>query len=225
MVHSQQGYPVWVWTDQAIDEAGKETVWSIMSEQFDARQGYRWLMRDDLAKALVQMSTQDPQMRMKLTGGMIAYRFDEPTEPKKNEGQLRQATDTDLDLLWTWTKHFVRETEVDHPDDEVLRAGVEEKLSQGSFWFWEVQGQPCAMAAISPSDSDVAKVSYVFTDPHQRNQGYAGQLVYALSMKAAKQQKTVILYADVLNPVSNHCYQAIGFRKIGALSFLESDVI
>ena len=55
----------------------------------------------------------------------------------------------------------------------------------------------------------------VYTPPEFRRHGYGAAVTYAASRKALDEGATeVLLFADLINPVSNSIYQAIGYIPV-----------
>ncbi len=59
-------------------------------------------------------------------------------------------------------------------------------------------------------------VAAVYTPPEERGRGYATALVTALCRRVLAMGKAyVCLFVDDRNPISNHVYEKIGFRRAG----------
>jgi predicted GNAT family acetyltransferase len=60
-----------------------------------------------------------------------------------------------------------------------------------------------------------AGISLVYTPPEERGRGYAGA-VTAATVEAgyARGKTSASLFTDLRNPVSNRCYEKIGFRPV-----------
>ncbi|WP_353097265.1 GNAT family N-acetyltransferase [Tissierella praeacuta] len=55
----------------------------------------------------------------------------------------------------------------------------------------------------------------LYTSPSNRRKGYAGALVSELSKILYKENRMLMLYTDLSNPVSNNIYKNIGFVECG----------
>ena len=73
------------------------------------------------------------------------------------------------------------------------------------------------MAARNRPTRHGISISYVYTPPQFRRQGYAYALVYQLSQHLLNTGNTFCaLFADQKNPSSNRIYQRIGYQQISA---------
>jgi predicted GNAT family acetyltransferase len=60
------------------------------------------------------------------------------------------------------------------------------------------------------------RISWVYTPPSRRRQGYASALVAAMSQKLLDEgRKFCFLYTDLANPTSNSIYQRLGYQPVG----------
>ena len=64
-----------------------------------------------------------------------------------------------------------------------------------------------------------ASISMVYTRPEYRNHGYSQQVVATCVNDIIDGGKKALLFVDQHNPISNHVYEKIGFKKVH--SFLE----
>jgi len=71
------------------------------------------------------------------------------------------------------------------------------------------------MASRSRFVQSVCGISYVYTPPALRRQGYASSCVANVSQLVLDQGFTsCALYTDLANPISNSIYQQIGYRPV-----------
>jgi predicted GNAT family acetyltransferase len=57
-------------------------------------------------------------------------------------------------------------------------------------------------------------VSAVYTPPEERGKGYAYNLIYRISKELLDSgDKYCVLYTDDSNPISNHVYEKIGYKR------------
>jgi len=82
-----------------------------------------------------------------------------------------------------------------------------------SLYLWELDGTPRAIAGHSGPTPCGMRIGPVYTPPDQRRHGYASAFVAALSQQLLEGRcEFCFLFADRLNPTSNHIYQAIGYE-------------
>jgi len=130
------------------------------------------------------------------------------------EGTIRQASDTDLDLALEWFNCFYDDcfgdTQTGFWDDRIVRTMLEE----GNIYFWD-DPDPVSIAALTRPTEHGVSISYVYTPPKFRRQGYASAVVARLSQLALNSGKEFCtLYTDLDNPTSNSIYQKIGYNPI-----------
>ena len=93
--------------------------------------------------------------------------------------------------------------------DALLRAGRQFVWENGA-------GVPVSMAEYGRDLPHGMAVAAVYTPPEERGRGYATALVTALCRRVLAMGKAyVCLFVDDRNPISNHVYEKIGFRRAG----------
>ena len=130
--------------------------------------------------------------------------------PRAAVGAARRLTPSDVDLAVTWTDQFFVDAGVRVSDS---RAAVLARL--GSTWFWEVSGQPVAMAGhgsvVMVPGAVVARVGPVYTPAALRGLGYGSAITAAVVEHLLPLVDVVMLYTDAANPTSNAIYERLGF--------------
>jgi len=128
-------------------------------------------------------------------------------------GAARPATADDAGLLAEWLDAFVAEAVPhDPPIPDARKAAI---AASGNAFLWEVDGRPVSTAAIVRETGNTAGISLVYTPPAERGRGYAGSVTAATVEAAYARGKTAAaLFTDLRNPVSNRCYEKIGFEAV-----------
>ncbi|NJM35152.1 MAG: GNAT family N-acetyltransferase, partial [Rhodomicrobium sp.] len=141
------------------------------------------------------------------------HALSEPAHYPDAPGTARTVTAADTDLFAEWFLAFVAEA---IPEDAApARDHIERKAASGDAVFWQIDGEPVAMAAFGRRIRSVASISLVYTPPELRRRGYAGSATAAVVERAyAEGRKTACLNTDLRNPASNRCYARIGFRPV-----------
>ncbi|MGI9438052.1 MAG: GNAT family N-acetyltransferase [Geminicoccaceae bacterium] len=132
-------------------------------------------------------------------------------------GVPRRVTADDADRFVDWIIKFVKEASPHDPlpSDELLRS----RAGAGQHWFWTVDDEPVSLAGIVRQTCDVAAIASVYTPPPHRNRGFAGAVVSTVVDQIyAGGRKTACLYTNLANPISNRCYEKIGFKRVGTVS-------
>ncbi len=128
-------------------------------------------------------------------------------------GHARLAGPADADLLFDWTRAFIREA-VPH-DPAPVRERVIKGITEERYLLWIVDDVPVSMAAIARRLKTTAAISQVYTPPALRGRGYAGSVTAAIAERIfAEGRSSACLYTDLRNPFSNRAYAKIGFKPV-----------
>jgi predicted GNAT family acetyltransferase len=129
-------------------------------------------------------------------------------------GRPRTATPEDLPLAVAWLRDFQTEAQVDTTADPTPVASA--RINRNELIWWEDQGHPVALAAVSVPIAGMSRIGPVYTPPNYRRRGYGAAITHAVTEKARKEGAAeVLLFADQANPISNSIYQRLGYRPIG----------
>jgi predicted GNAT family acetyltransferase len=89
------------------------------------------------------------------------------------------------------------------------------RIEDGVIWFWEDEhGERVHLTGANPPAYGVTRVGPVYTPTEHRGRGYASRAVAEISGQYVEQGVRVCLFTDQANPVSNHIYEAIGYRPV-----------
>jgi GNAT superfamily N-acetyltransferase len=139
------------------------------------------------------------------------YRLGELEWPNpRPPGSARVASGADIDAVRALYAAFADETGQDGAP------GVaEDRLAAGQLMFWEVAGEPVALAGFSEVIAGAARVGPVYTPRPLRGRGYGGAVTAAVSERAERHgASSVILFTDLANPTSNELYARLGYRPV-----------
>jgi predicted GNAT family acetyltransferase len=136
-----------------------------------------------------------------------------PSQP----GDLRLATPADLPLLAQWLGGFYQDALFENPPPKAeLNMAVQQKLSEEALFIWENGTEPSAMTAIVRKPPGGSALSWVYTPPELRGQGWASACVAALTEQLlASGQTYTCLFTDLNNAQSNRLYQRLGYQQLG----------
>jgi predicted GNAT family acetyltransferase len=163
----------------------------------------RWFV--ERARALGARFNEPVMMRLLATEAPAIY----PDAP----GATRVATPDDAALMLRWLQEFRREATPEDPEPTPEEA--KKRAASGDCQFWMVDGEPVAMAGIVRRAGTAAAISLVYTVPEQRGRGFAGAITATLVDRAHREGfATACLYVDRNNPISNRCYEKIGFKPL-----------
>ena len=123
------------------------------------------------------------------------------------------ADDDDVELAVEWTVQFAQDADAELDDP---RQSAESRLP--GMLFWEVDGEPVAMASHAPlvttPAGTVARIGPVFTAREHRRRGYGAAVTSAVVASVLDRPSTIMLFADAANPTSNGVYERLGFAMV-----------
>lgn len=131
----------------------------------------------------------------------------EKTEPSSPEVEI--PVDADLDELVECEHRFVEDFGL---DDKVNADRIRSRLPE--FRILRQDGRIACMASVSKATPFALKIANVYTRPEYRGRGLARKVVNTLKNEILAQGKIATLNVDKKNPVSNHLYLSLGFRKV-----------
>ncbi|HEV2758618.1 MAG TPA: GNAT family N-acetyltransferase [Acidimicrobiales bacterium] len=141
--------------------------------------------------------------------GQRIYELIRLVQPVAVPGELRQAGADDRDLIVEWMHGF----DADTGEQSNADATAGRRIAAGLFWLWDDDGARSMAAHSDPAES-VVRIQAVYTPPEQRNRGYSGACVSALSSRLLGRGLRCMLYTDLGNPVSNSLYRRLGYRAV-----------
>lgn len=131
----------------------------------------------------------------------------EYTEPSSNE--VEKATIEDVEEIHLCTLNFFKDCGLkDKPDIEAIKKKIDQ------YRLIKVDGKIASMASFSKGTEDSCRISYVYTKPEYRNHGYARKIVNSIKNEILDMHFTATLNVDQKNPISNHVYSSLGFKKV-----------
>jgi hypothetical protein len=149
-----------------------------------------------------------------------AFELTDVIHPTITDGQLKQATPDDLELVSHWTYSFLKEA-LYEDDLAGARESAKRKIKAKEIHLWVV-GDPVSMAASARPTRNVIAVNTVYTPPENRGNGYASACVAVLSQKLLDSgYKSCVLFTDLANPTSNKIYQAVGYKPVADFTAYE----
>ena len=117
-----------------------------------------------------------------------------------------------------WLRDFFAEAMAEDVDATARSAAarVQQGIDEGTVYVWaRADGALVSFVSGTRSTPRGRTINNVYTPPAQRGKGYASAAVAAFSAKLlADGYDFCTLFTDLSNPISNHIYQAIGYRPV-----------
>ena len=174
------------------------------------RQGFEFpgaMCPTDIGERLVEISKKAIGKEFYLHIAMDFMKSDRITE--KSSAEVTTPSIDDVDELFELTAAFINDCRLtDKPNKDRIKDRI------ASFRIIRKDGRIVCMARMGPDGEGSARVAMVYTRPEYRGQGYARKVVNALRNEIIALGLTATLNVDQANPISNHLYSSLGFRKV-----------
>lgn len=206
--------PTWIWTKDNITSEKLEEVVSILKEYIydknlrftSKKKFYDYLKNKDypyLDEYYFEMGV--------LTTKDLNY-------PKKCDGNLFKATLEDIEILSNHWYNSANEM-VDTKSISLEKAKIEvlEMYNDHDLYCWKNKNNEIVSMLEYEIYYGQAKITHVYTPIHERNKGYAANIVYEISKKLLNQNIIPVLYTNYNYSPSNKAYFNIGYKNIGYL--------
>ena len=217
--HSDNPYPVWVWTADDATKEEMEKAYQAVVERFPFDEGFTYNIKYELAEYFIKRAGEE-NTKLTIRMNMFAYDCPDPIEPKENvDGKVHQCTMDDIEELTEIYDLFQKETGIDHQTYEQNRANAEFSINNNNMFFWEDgNGKHVASCSYRPNGTgDMASLGLVYTREDARRKHYAENLVYWVTRKAQDEGYVPMLYTNADYVASNACYEKIGYVLRGKL--------
>ena len=143
---------------------------------------------------------------------MIGMDFMEAIEfTEKTSSDVVKASIDDLDQVYECAKSFYLDCGL---KDNSKKEDFVRKID--SFRIIKKDGLVVSMARFDVISEDALKISFVYTRPEYRNKGLGRKVVNAIKNEILSKNMTATLNVDQANPISNHLYKSLGFKKVFA---------
>ncbi len=170
-----------------------------------------------LAELFAKEYTTRKGLTFKTTMSQRIYELNTINPDVKQFGTIRLFEEKDMYFFPYWLEAFKSagiygNTNMSIPQD---MEAYQYRLCSKKLFVLEVDGKPVSMAGFTKETQTAICVSFVYTPPYYRGNGYASSCVAQLSQTALDKGFTkCVLYTDLLNPISNSIYQKIGYNAI-----------
>lgn len=215
--HSNDPFPVWIWTADDVTEEEKSKAYALIKENDLLTERHTFNLKYDLSDYLIQRASEDAKT-LSISTNMFAYDCPNPLEPlTRVDGELHRCAAEDIDDLIDFMDLFHKETGIDQEGVEAYRKKGEEAIRRRNHFFWRnAEGKNVSVCSLRPNGTLVS-VGLVYTREEYRREHYAQNLVYQVTKMAKDAGYDPMLYTDADYVASNACYEKIGYILRGKL--------
>jgi RimJ/RimL family protein N-acetyltransferase len=141
--------------------------------------------------------------------------------PPAPPGRLRPAVRDEAELCLAWFRDFAQAAAEQagriepHAMEQFTLEEMLVRIDDGIIWLWEDDsGEVVHLTGANLPANGVTRIGPVYTPRDERGHGYASRAVAEISQQFVEQGVRCCLFTDQANPVSNHIYEAIGYRPV-----------
>lgn len=142
----------------------------------------------------------------KIIGMDFMEAYDKSEDSSEN---ISRTTLDDVDELADLSQLFFDECGL---SDKVDRVRIAERID--SYRVIRKDGKIISMARYCYNTESSSRISMVYTRKEYRGFGYAREVVNACKNEILAEGKVATLNVDQNNPISNHLYQSLGFKRV-----------
>ena len=127
---------------------------------------------------------------------------------------FRKANQKDEAILLKYLEEFQQEALGEYIDEYTLKERLNSYFKKGYFVL-EKDEKIVSQAVISRELTKGKTISEVYTPKEFRGKSYAYNLIYRISKQILEEgAEFCVLYTDDNNPISNHVYEKIGYKRM-----------
>lgn len=115
----------------------------------------------------------------------------------------------DVDELVKYMNDFLNECGI---DNKVIKDDIIKIIKK--FRVIKIDNDIVSFAKMSEAIDGAVRISYVYTNPKYRGLGYARKVVNNIKNEIIENGYLATLNVDRANPISNHIYSSLGFKKV-----------
>lgn len=146
------------------------------------------------------------------------YKLETVIPVENVSGEYRVGTANERELVLEWMLAFAKEALNEDLDREKTLIVLDDKLKNeltNCVRLWWDDGKPVSMIGSTRPTLNGCGMTWVYTPPELRGQGYASALTAAICQELLDSgRKFCFLYTDMSNPTSNKIYQNIGYKLV-----------
>ena len=122
---------------------------------------------------------------------------------------VEKAREEDVDEIYSLTLSFIKDCNL---DDVVIKDNIRKSID--NYRIIRIDNKIVSMAKMVNNTEKDMKLTYVYTKDEYRGYGYAKNICGSIVNEIIDMGKIATLNVDQNNPISNHVYSKIGFKKV-----------
>jgi len=179
------------------------------------------LAESGLARCFAETYCGSGGGRLKMT--MKLMRLDKLADYKQVPGFCRVLAENDLSFTPSWEHEFCIDCDLPVYTYAENYDRIKSRLDKNIHFIWE-NGEPVAQAVHGRNTPSGAVISWVYTPPQYRGNGYATAVVAEVSKSAFNNGKDFCcLFADAANPASCAVYHKLGYYDVCTFDEIKFD--
>jgi predicted GNAT family acetyltransferase len=160
-----------------------------------------------LGDSLIPISKDILNKEYTLVIGMDFMEANEYT--MESSSLVSSAALNDLEEIYNMTLRFIKDCGLnDVPNKDKMALNIK------NYRIIKINDEIRAMAAYSKDTDSSYRITHVYTKDEYRGNGYAKLIVNNLKNEILSLGKIATLNVDQKNPISNHIYKSIGFKRV-----------
>lgn len=128
---------------------------------------------------------------------------------EKSYSSIEYAKDEDIDEIYSCMQNFIIDVGL---HDKINKDKIANNISK--YRLIRIDDKIASFAKFRESSDTTMNISDVYTRPEYRGLGLAKKVVNSIKNEIIKNGKIATLNVDQKNPISNHIYSSLGFRKV-----------
>ena len=161
----------------------------------------------DIGDSLIKEASLIVKRNYYLYIGMVFMEAKEKTFESSDIVEV--ATINDANKIYDLSVNFFKDCGLpDRPNIEKIKANI------NHYRVLRINNEIVSMAAYSYDTDNSCRITHVYTIKECRGNGFARTVVNTLKNEILNMGKIATLNVDQANPISNHLYETLGFKKI-----------
>lgn len=209
------GHDMWIWAIQDMAEEKLDIVTNELCDVLNENSISGVSGEPDFISKISKVYEDKFNVECKKYIGMGAYKCTKVILDKYSKGKMVKANLNHTDIVSQYLSDFNESEGKEGIDRERKILEAMEIINNNDLFLWEVDKKIVAMARVVHKTLEYARITSVYTNKNERNNGYASSLVAKLSEKLLEEGLTPMLYANLNNKTAVNVYKNIGYEGCG----------